>query len=217
MRFDSAFYSQPGGRPTNEDSVAVLRYGECLLALAADGLGGMGNGDVASLDATTYLPRRLSGAAVNEDSLCDAIQEENGRILDMHRDGSRMMTTVAALWTDGAQTLTATVGDTRVYQFRSGQIVFQSVDHSVAQLSVFSGEITQAQLPGLPGAKPAAAGAGGGGAGPGRAERAGYPARRSVSSLYGRLLGAGGGGGNAPLGERRYRRTVAGEVGGAGL
>lgn len=151
MRFDSAFYSQPGGRPTNEDSVAVLRYGECLLALAADGLGGMGNGDVASLDATTYLPRRLSGAAVNEDSLCDAIQEENGRILDMHRDGSRMMTTVAALWTDGAQTLTATVGDTRVYQFRSGQIVFQSVDHSVAQLSVFSGEITQAQLRGFPG------------------------------------------------------------------
>lgn len=151
MQFDSAFYSQLGGRPANEDSVTVLRYGNCLLALTADGLGGMGNGNVASKDASVYLARMLSGQDVDEDLLCDAIQEENSRILDMHRDGSRMMTTVAALWTDGAQTLVATVGDTRVYQFRSGQIVFQSVDHSVAQLSVFSGEITQAQLRGFPG------------------------------------------------------------------
>lgn len=151
MHFDSAFYSQPGGRPVNEDSVAAFRNGECLLALAADGLGGMGNGEVASMDAAEYLPRRLSGAAVNEDMLCDALQEENGRILDMHRGGSRMMTTVAVLWTDETQTLAATVGDTRLYQFRDGQIVFQSTDHSVAQLSVFSGEITQSQLRGYPG------------------------------------------------------------------
>ena len=151
MDFDTAFYLEQGGRAVNEDAVTVLRYGKCLLALAADGLGGMGNGDVASKDAAVNLARMLSGPDIVEDLLCDAIQEENSRILDMHRDGSRMMTTVAALWTDGAQTLVATVGDTRVYQFRSGQIVFQSADHSVAQLSVFSGEITQAQLRGFPG------------------------------------------------------------------
>lgn len=151
MQFDSAFYSQPGGRRVNEDSVAAFRYDKCLLALAADGLGGMGNGEVASMDAAEYLPRRLSGAAVNEDLLCEVLQEENGRILDMHRDGSRMMTTVAVLWTDGTKTLAATVGDTRLYQFRDGQIVFQSTDHSVAQLAVFSGEITQSQLRGYPG------------------------------------------------------------------
>lgn len=190
MQFDSAFYSQPGGRPANEDSVTVLRYGKCLLALAADGLGGMGNGDVASKDAAENLARMLSGQDVDEDLLCDAIQEENSRILDMHRDGSRMMTTVAALWTDGAQTLTATVGDTRVYQFRSGQIIFQSVDHSVAQLSVFSGEITQAQAPGLPRTKPSAAGAGSGRAGAGGPKRAGYSQWRPFSPLLRRLLGA---------------------------
>ena len=151
MQFDSAFYSQPGGRRVNEDSVAVFRYDKCLLALAADGLGGMGNGDVASKDAAENLARMLSGQDIDEDLLCDAIQEENSRILDMHRDGSRMMTTVAVLWTDGTKTLAATVGDTRLYQFRDGQIVFQSTDHSVAQLAVFSGEITQSQLRGYPG------------------------------------------------------------------
>ena len=65
MQFDSAFYSQPGGRSANEDSVTVLRYGKCLLALAADGLGGMGNGDVASKDAAVNLARMLSGQDID--------------------------------------------------------------------------------------------------------------------------------------------------------
>lgn len=151
MQFDSAFYSQPGGRPANEDSVTVLQYGKCLLGLVADGLGGMGNGDVASKDASVNLARMLSGQDIDEDLLCDAIQEENSRILDMHRDGKQMMTTIAVLWASPGQALAATVGDTRIYQFRSGNIAFQSTDHSVAQLSVFSGEITQAQLRGFPG------------------------------------------------------------------
>lgn len=151
MRFDSAFYSKPGGRPTNEDSLTVIRDGARLLALAADGLGGMGGGDIASKDAVTYLAGSLAGKTVDEDLLCDEIRQENSRICRMHRDGSRMMTTIAALWTDGRQTLAANVGDTRIYQFRCGEIVFQSVDHSAAQLSVFSGKITQAQLRGYPG------------------------------------------------------------------
>ena len=77
--------------------------------------------------------------------------EENRRIWDMHTDGNQMMTTVAVLWADGTEAFAANVGDTRLYQFRNGQVAFQAIDHSVAQLSVFSGEITQAQLRGYAG------------------------------------------------------------------
>jgi len=150
MNFDVAFYSERGGRAVNEDAVSVSGMPERLLALAADGLGGMGDGEEASRDAVSYLAE-LTQCPVEEDTLCDAISEENRRILRMHESGKQMMTTIAVLWADAEQALAATVGDTRLYQFRNGRIVFQSTDHSVAQLAVFSGEITQAQLRGYPG------------------------------------------------------------------
>ena len=150
MNFDVACYSEQGGRPVNEDAVFAAGTPGTLLALVADGLGGMGHGDLASRDAAEHLSR-LSAHPVDEDMLCGAIQEENRRIWDMHTDGNQMMTTVAVLWADGTEAFAANVGDTRLYQFRNGQVAFQTIDHSVAQLSVFSGEITQAQLRGYAG------------------------------------------------------------------
>lgn len=151
MNYDTAFYSERGGRTVNEDALSVTRNMGVLLAMAADGLGGMGDGEAASADAVRYLSAGLSNCAVEEDRLCEEILAENQRILSMHRDGKQMMTTIAVLWAGNGQTLAATVGDTRIYQFRSGNIVFQSTDHSVAQLAVFSGEITQDQIRTYPG------------------------------------------------------------------
>lgn len=57
-----------------------------------------------------------------------------------------MMTTLAAVWATDEMAIAATIGDTRIYQFREGKIVFQSVDHSVAQMAVLSGEITPEEI-----------------------------------------------------------------------
>ena len=38
------------------------------------------------------------------------------------------------------------VGDTRIYQFRDHQVIFQSFDHSIAQIAVLSGEITKDEI-----------------------------------------------------------------------
>lgn len=122
-----------------------------LLALAADGLGGMGNGELASQDAVKFLAEALRGESVDEDTLCDAIAQANGRVCEMQTDGRRMMTTIAALWMDDTAAIAATVGDTRIYQFRDGAIHFQSIDHSAAQMAVFSGEITAEEIRGFPG------------------------------------------------------------------
>lgn len=151
MKMDTAFYSDCGGRKKNEDSVLLEKNGGRLLALAADGLGGMGHGELASQDAVKFLAEALRGELVNEDALCDAIAQANGRICEMQTDGMRMMTTIAALWVDESAAIAATVGDTRIYQFREGRLHFQSIDHSAAQMAVFSGEITAEEIRGFPG------------------------------------------------------------------
>lgn len=151
MYFDTAFYSDYGGRDKNEDAVFSLVEDGRILALAADGLGGMGSGDLASADVIQFLLRHLQSGEIDEDRLCDGIQMGNQRIRQMQTDEINMMTTIAVLWADKRGAIAATVGDTRVYQFRNGKILFQSTDHSVAQMAVFSGEITADQIREFPG------------------------------------------------------------------
>ena len=59
-----------------------------------------------------------------------------------------MKTTIAALWFNNERAIVAHVGDTRIYQFRKSKIVYQSIDHSVSQMAVMVGEITQDELRG---------------------------------------------------------------------
>jgi serine/threonine protein phosphatase PrpC len=46
------------------------------------------------------------------------------------------------LWRQGGQVLWGHSGDSRLYQFRDGRVLFQTKDHSVPQMLVGSGEIT---------------------------------------------------------------------------
>ena len=63
------------------------------------------------------------------------------------RQTSGMKSTLAAVWFDGRAALAANVGDTRIYQFREGSILYQSRDHSTAQMALWDGDITSAELP----------------------------------------------------------------------
>ena len=57
-----------------------------------------------------------------------------------------MRTTMAALWLGDYGALAANVGDSRIYQFREDRIVYQSLDHSVAQMAVLVGELEQSEI-----------------------------------------------------------------------
>lgn len=59
MNFDVACYSEQGGRPVNEDAVFAAGTLGTLLALVADGLGGMGHGDLASRNTSPAFLRTL--------------------------------------------------------------------------------------------------------------------------------------------------------------
>lgn len=142
-----SYYSAPGARDNNEDHVLVTACADqSLLALVADGLGGHQQGELASATANETIARILSPLAPSEGQLEAAICQANQAVQALNRPGCQCKTTVAALWLGDQGCCGANVGDSRIYQFREGRIVYQSTDHSVAQMAVLLGELTPDQI-----------------------------------------------------------------------
>lgn len=138
MEYQIAHYTDVGKRDNNEDSFGVSHPAAGLLAIVADGLGGCDNGEVASGLAVNSLIAQLRDCEIDEELLMDAIARANEDVC--HADISGM-TTVAALWMEDDYAVAAHVGDSRIYQFRDGKILFQSTDHSPVQIAVLLGEL----------------------------------------------------------------------------
>lgn len=150
MEFTQAAYSAVGKRYNNEDSVSTERVDGGLLAVVADGLGGHSFGEQASREAVRVLIEQLGGQIPSARELERAIDRADSAVRVLQRDYPGCMTTVAALWLHGERAYAGHVGDTRVYQFRGGQIIYQSEDHSLAQLAVKNGEIRPEEVRGYP-------------------------------------------------------------------
>ena len=136
------FYTDIGGRGNNEDSLLAIESGGAYLFAVADGLGGHEAGEVASRILVDELRRAFMKTPYSFD-LEQSVKRANALILsEQDRTGKMMKTTVSAAYVFGGRTYVANVGDSRVYLFDEGNIVFTSVDHSVAQMAVHAGEIT---------------------------------------------------------------------------
>ncbi|MCC8127387.1 MAG: protein phosphatase 2C domain-containing protein [Clostridiales bacterium] len=140
MNVSVSYYSDIGGRDANEDAVGLFEQGGSVLAIAADGLGGHADGELASAAAVRIVSSELQNSAVSVPLLRRSLEHVNTALWE--QGGSRgMKTTAAVLWFDELGAVAANVGDTRIYQFRDGQVIYQSLDHSVAQLSVLAGDL----------------------------------------------------------------------------
>lgn len=152
MKIQLAYYSAQGKRPVNEDSVSILEFGNSVIAIVADGLGGHGGGDAASRAAIAAVNSDLQNQPISEAALHQAIRHANQAVRDLQKEkGGEMKTTIAVLWIGKQTAVAAHVGDSRIYQFRGGKIAYQSVDHSVAQVAVLVGEIEPTQIRNYPG------------------------------------------------------------------
>lgn len=127
-----------GKRANNEDSYNILQKEDSLVAVVADGVGGCASGEVASRIASEKIPLSLSGKEFDEDELGYAIFEASDAIC---MTNSSACTTVAVLWINNNSAIAAHVGDSRVYQFRNGKIIYQSEDHSLVQVAISLGEL----------------------------------------------------------------------------
>ena len=141
----TASYTDTGGRPHNEDTVRLAWQKGWLCLVVADGLGGHGGGGLASAAAAEVICGGWDGQ-VSEEALARLIQQAHQRVLSLQTRACAMKTTVTALEADGRQAAWAHAGDSRIYHFVNGTLVFQSRDHSASQIAVMLGTITPDQI-----------------------------------------------------------------------
>lgn len=118
-----------------------------LLFMLADGLGGHGRGDEASqavvrMSAETFR----SQPSVTLEQCFQRSQEY--LLAEQIRLGAQdeMKTTLALLWLEGETARSGHIGDSRVYHFRKNKLLFRSLDHSVPQMLVVTGEIREKDI-----------------------------------------------------------------------
>lgn len=147
-------YSKPGAREINEDSVGVTEQGDCRCFVVADGLGGHGKGDVASRLAVGAFEDVFSNEVTDlPEAMSSAFRLAQERILaEQDRAGTpfRMKTTAAALAIRGDSVMWGHIGDSRVYAFSRFRLKDRTLDHSVPQMLVMSGEIREKEIRGHP-------------------------------------------------------------------
>lgn len=143
--------SKVGNREINEDSYEIGRIGNTSFFVVADGLGGHGKGEVASAIATQTIKSAI--AESNTDQLSSTVnaaiiraQETllNEQICQHAKD--EMKTTVVVLCMDDDSLCWGHVGDSRLYAFQKNKVKARTLDHSIPQMLVLSGEIPERKI-----------------------------------------------------------------------
>lgn len=137
--------SKDGGRDINEDYLDVSIMPDRLAFILCDGLGGHGNGDIASQFVTESLKNSLEKAERLENSILIA---QNG-LLQLQRKSNAihsMKTTLTCLTLEKDTAKFGYVGDSRIYCFEKGKYKLRSQDHSVPQMLASRGLIREEDI-----------------------------------------------------------------------
>lgn len=148
-QFEYAVFTNAGDREINEDSVGVCRNESDSCYIVCDGLGGHGMGEVASRlvvdvfrdqfqkcdDPVNFLGQTFIAA---QDILMAEQKVRNAR--------RKMKTTAVVLTADDRNAYIGHIGDSRGYVFRKNKVRTRTVDHSIPQMLVLSGEIKESQI-----------------------------------------------------------------------
>lgn len=145
MRIQTAYYTDRGGRDGNEDAVVILEKEEKVCAVVADGLGGYGGGERASALVTKEFSENWNGA-LSPEILTKLLQAAHKKIQSQQTAGCPMKSTAVALALEPGHIVWAHVGDSRLYHFYNGRLVFQTKDHSSSQIAVELGDITAEEI-----------------------------------------------------------------------
>lgn len=138
-------YSRTGNRDKNEDSYCVFTGERVLCAALADGMGGFSGGEIASETVIQAFEQALERDVMTLP--VNIILYANDMILQRQKElGNKMKTTAAVVRIDDTWAHIAHVGDSRVYAFKDAKVVFQTLDHTAAQMSVEVGEITPQEI-----------------------------------------------------------------------
>jgi len=143
-------------RPTNQDAFEVFALSaDAVCAVVCDGMGGAKAGNVASSMAVETIAENIKGnyrENMNADfiktMLFTAIGIANIKVYEEgtgNPEYAGMGTTVVTVIVSGGAAYVAHVGDSRAYKLCSNGIRQLTTDHSMVQVLVERGELTQSE------------------------------------------------------------------------
>ena len=141
-------------RRLNEDCYSVGELpGGFAWAVICDGMGGAVGGDVASRSAVRRISESLTssfqedmGSRSIKNLLVTALDNANTRVFDLsqaNEDLAGMGTTVVAVIVNRRKAYIAHAGDSRAYLLAGAEPLQLTKDHSVVQVMVDNGQITE--------------------------------------------------------------------------
>ena len=148
--FSTAAISNQHGRRTNQDFFDYGLINHRGYWVVADGLGGHQGGEIASKLAVESIVnsfkryQEISSVAIQKyfETAQNAIINQQKKIPVL----SEMRTTIVLLLADPQFAIWGYAGDTRLYHFRGGRIIYQTKDHSVPQALANAGDIKPEEI-----------------------------------------------------------------------
>ncbi len=149
-------------RPQNQDAYRMEQLDKhALLCVVCDGMGGAKSGNVASTLAVDAFAQEVisaykSGISFEQMSaiMRAACKTANFTVYDQAQQAEEfrgMGTTLVAALIQGKQAAVVNVGDSRAYRINRGGISRITTDHSVVELMIQRGEVTQEEARHYPG------------------------------------------------------------------
>lgn len=136
-----SFVSEKGKREVNEDS---LQFQSGKFYLVCDGLGGNGNGQIAS----KLVAETVKESLLNLKSISEAVKEAEIVLSSYKKKNPStepMATTIAVAEILHNEILVSWAGDSRVYQFRDSKILFKTTDHTWVANAIKKGVLSSVE------------------------------------------------------------------------
>lgn len=148
MNVKIATLTNIGGRSNNDDTVCARQKDGSAWVFVGDGLGGYAGGQMASeAAAKAMMDASHTGSLLTEARLAEAAASANRAVCTLQKEKrGNMKTTLVFLTIEDGRAKWMHIGDSRLYHFRNGLLVNQTVDHSVSQMAVLMGEITPKEI-----------------------------------------------------------------------
>jgi PPM family protein phosphatase len=154
MKFTIFQNSLQGPRPYNQDRLAYSYSKDALLLVVADGMGGYRNGELAAQLAVTTMTEAFQRLALPTLAspakfLIEHIQQIHDTIEQLAQTRDMLeapRTTIVAAIVQRGMLYCAHVGDSRLYHFRDGHLLYRTEDHSIVQSLYSKGMINKADM-----------------------------------------------------------------------
>jgi serine/threonine protein phosphatase PrpC len=154
MKFTIFQNSRQGPRPYNQDRLAYSYSKDSLLLVIADGMGGHRRGEVAAQRAVTTMTdafqRMATPALANPAKFLISQIELIHKLIAQVTEQQEMLeaprTTIVVAVVQRGMLYCAHVGDSRLYHFRDGHLLYRTEDHSIVQSLYNKGMINKDEM-----------------------------------------------------------------------